>query len=87
MTKVLRGLVREKTFEELIDTSDTYDFTDVNVYSSAALNYRQSFFAPPLGDPDVVDAEHDSRHEAVLAQMRAIAAAQEQREQTRREGP
>ena len=86
MTKVLRGLVRQKTFEELVDTSDTYDFTDdIHIYSSAALNYRQSFFAPPLGDPDVVDAQHDDKHEAVLAQMRAIAAQQEQREQTRRE--
>ena len=84
MTKVLRGLVKEPTFEELIN-SDTYDFENVNIYSSAALNLRQGFFAPPLGQPDVVDNEHDARHEAVLAQMRAIAAQQEQRAETRRE--
>ena len=52
MTKVLRGLVKEPTFEELIN-SDTYDFSDdIHIYSSAALNYRQSFFAPPLGQAD-----------------------------------
>ena len=54
------------------------------IYSSAALNYRQSFFAPPLGDPSVVDAEHDAKHEAVLAQMRAIAAQQPSTEEAAR---
>ena len=85
MTKVLRGLHREPVFEELIN-SDTYDFNPgINIYSSAALNYRQSFFAPPIGQADLLDAAHDDKHEAVLAQMRAIALAQEQRQNQRRE--
>ena len=85
MAKVLRGLVKEPTFEELLG-SDTYVLdNNISIYSSAALNYRQSFFAPPLGQPDVIDGEHDAKVEAVLAQMRAIAAAQEQRQDVRRE--
>ena len=86
MTKVLGGLHRQPTFEQLIESGDTYDFTDnIRIYSSAALNLRQGFFAPPLGNPDVVDAGHDEKHEAVLAAMKAIALAQEQRQDTRRE--
>ena len=75
--KVLRGLHKEPTFLELIETGETYDFTDdIHVYSSAALNYRNSFFGQAEAAETVVDDDHDEKHEKVLAQMRAIALEQ-----------
>ena len=86
MAKVLRGLIREPTFEDLINTSNTYDFTDdIDVYTSAALNYRQGFFGSAL-DPigEVVDGGHDDKTEQVNAQIKAAAADMERRQEARR---
>ena len=86
MAKTLRGLVLQPTMESLIKSSDTYDFTDqIQIYSSAALNYKQGFFGSTPNLEEVVDGQHDEKVEAILAQMRAIAAQQEQRQEQRRQ--
>ena len=75
------GLEKKLTFDKVVDSGQTYDFTDVHVYNRAALNFRQGFFSQPPIDPDVVDNDHDDKHEAILAKMRAAAAEMERQAQ------
>ena len=75
------GLEKKLTFDKIVDAGDTYDFTNVHVYNRAALNFREGFFSQPPIDPDVVDNDHDDKHEAVLARMQAAAAELERQSQ------
>ena len=68
------GLRKNPTFESLLDTGSEYDISNVTVYNRAALNFRQGFFGPSEPIEELVDNEHDDKHEAVLARMRAAAA-------------
>ena len=68
------GLQKNATFESLLDNGRIYDFSKVHVYNRAALNFRQGFFGGPAPIEELVDHEHDDKHEAVLAKMRAAAA-------------
>jgi hypothetical protein len=68
------GLHKNSTFESLLDTGLEYDFTNVHIYNRAAVNFRNGFFGGPAPIEELVDHEHDDKHEAVLAKMMAAAA-------------
>ena len=69
------GLRKNPTFETLLDGGKTYEIDEkIHIYNRAALNFREGFFSVPPPDEELVDQEHDGRHEHILAQMRAAAA-------------
>ena len=75
--KTLRGLELNPTFEGLIDSGRTYDFEGLQLKSRAALDYRESFYAPgPEEEP--VDNDFDAKHEEILGQIHAIAMGLQQ---------
>ena len=67
------GLRPNPTFESLLDKGETYDFENVKVYNRAAINFKNGFFGSqePL---ELLDEDHDAKHEEVLAKMQAAAA-------------
>ena len=88
MTKVatLRGLKLNPTMEGLIKTGRTYDFTDLEIYTSAAKIFRNSWEGSQL-DPvgSLLDEDHDDRHEKVMAVLSAFAEQEESRRAQRRD--
>jgi hypothetical protein len=75
--KTLRGLELRPTFEGLIDSGRTYNFEGLQLKSRAALDYRESFYAPgPEEEP--VDNDFDAKHEEILGQIHAIAMGLQQ---------
>ena len=72
------GLQRRLTFEDVIDKGVELDFQDIHVYNRAATNYRSGFFYQPPNEEEVADPNHDERHEAALAALRAAAVQFEQ---------
>ena len=86
MTKVLGGLHKNPTMKSLIESGRTYDFTDIDIYTSAAKNFRNSWegsLLDPIGS--VVDETADERHEKVLAVLSAFAEQEESRRAQRRD--
>ena len=78
------GLRPNPTFESLLDKGETYDFENVKVYNRAAINFKNGFFGSqePL---ELLDEDHDAKHEEVLAKMQAAAAELERQADAARE--
>ena len=86
MTKVLRGLEKNPTFEEIIaDGSD--DISDIGLYTrQPAVQYRNFFFASQAdGIQDVVDATLDDKVSKILAVLQAQVEVEKQKTLDRRE--
>ena len=72
------GLRKVPKFEELLGNGLTYDLDErVRVYGRSAKNYREGFFHTPA--IELLDEDHDSKHEAVLAALQGIKASLDQR--------
>ena len=77
---MLAGLRRVPKFEEILGNGETYDLDERLAYNAKpATAYREGFFH--VGQNDLVDAEYDTKHEAVLAALDGIKNALEQRAQ------
>ena len=67
--KVVNGLVKNPTFEELIGSGGS-DIRDIGLYTrTPASSFQNFFFAPPQGP--LVDDDHDDNVSKILALLRA----------------
>ena len=77
--KTIIGLELNRTFEKLTETGQTWEFpADLQIYSSAATNFRNSWYGSQL-DPvgSVVGESHDANVEKIEAVMKQIIDQQE----------
>jgi hypothetical protein len=81
MTKVLNGLVKNPTFEELIGAGGS-NLDDIGLYTRQPATSQRNFFFATQGD--LVDEDHDDKVSKILSILEAQVQGQAHQAQARR---